>query len=340
MTAEERNRRVTAGDVAKRAGVSVSTVSKALSGKGAVRHETKERILKAARELNFRSNHVAASLFAGRTNTVGVITADRFGRLTVPVLLGAVEAMAEKEVALVLCDGRGDPIREQHFVDSFLRRRVDGILVAGAGEFARDSLRADLPVPVVYAMAWSRDERDTSVVPDDAEGARLGARHLLSTGRRNLVFVSGPRRDDASGVRLEAVQGALGDEGRELVYEPLFGEWSERWGRHAVGQVLRSGVAFDGVVCASDQIARGATEALREADIDVPRQVGVVGFDNWDVMVEASRPPLTTIDMNLHEVGGQAARTLLRAIDTGEQEPGIQRVGCHLVPRESTAVIV
>jgi LacI family transcriptional regulator len=331
-------RRVTAGDVAARAGVSISTVSKALSGKGAVRHETRERILAAARELNFQTNQVATSLFTGKTNTIGVITSDQFGRLTVPVLLGAIEALAEHEIALVLCDGRGDPIREQYFVDSFLRRRVDGILVTGAGGFSRDSLRHGLPVPVVYAMAWSRDERDTSVVPDDGEGARIAARHLLSTGRDRLVFISGPQRDDASRVRSDATTEVLRERGLELVHEPLFGDWTERWGRQAIKQVLLSGTEFTGVVCASDQIARGVTEALREAEVDVPGKVGVIGFDNWDVMVEASRPPLTTIDMNLHEVGSTAAEALLAAINTGSLEPGIRRIDCRLVPRESTAV--
>jgi len=331
-------RRVTAGDVAARAGVSISTVSKALSGKGAVRHETRERILAAARELNFQTNHVAASLFTGKTNTIGVITSDRFGRLTVPVLLGAIETLAEHEIALVLCDGRDDPIREQYFVDSFLRRRVDGILVTGAGGFSRERLRDGLPVPVVYAMAWSRDERDTSVVPDDGEGARIAARHLLSTGRDRLVFISGPQRDDASRVRFDATTEVLRERGLELVHEPLFGDWTERWGRQAIKQVLLSGVEFTGVVCASDQIARGVTEALREAEVDVPGRVGVIGFDNWDVMVEASRPPLTTIDMNLHEVGSTAAEALLAAISTGSLEPGIRRIDCRLVPRESTSV--
>ena len=337
-TDPQSRRRVTAGDVAERAGVSISTVSKALSGKGAVRYETKQRILAAAEELGFQANQVATSLFTGRTNTIGVITSDRFGRLTVPVLLGAIEKLSEHEIALVLCDGRGDPIREQHFVDSFLRRRVDGILVTGAGEFGRDGLRHDLPVPVVYAMSWSRDERDTSVVPDDAEGARTAARHLLSTGREKLAFISGPQRDDASRVRLAATREVLAERGLSLVHDPLFGEWSERWGRQALKQILLSGVAFDGVVCASDQVARGVTEALREAQVDVPRQVGVIGFDNWDVMVEASRPPLSTIDMSLHEVGAAAATALLEAIETGHLEPGIRRIDCEFIPRESTAV--
>ena len=87
---------MTAGDVAERAGVSISTVSKALSGKGAVRYETKQRILAAADELGFQANQVATSLFTGRTNTIGVITSDQFGRLTVPVLLGAIEKLSER----------------------------------------------------------------------------------------------------------------------------------------------------------------------------------------------------------------------------------------------------
>jgi LacI family transcriptional regulator len=334
---EDRQRRVTAGDVAERAGVSVGTVSKALSGRGAVRHETRQRILTVARELNYQSNQLAASLHSGRSDTIGVIMSDRFGRLTVPVLLGAIEVLAEQEVALLLFDGRRDSIREQHFVDSLLRRQVDGILVAGAGLFPRETLRPELPVPVVYALSWSTDEQDISVVSDDGEGSVLAARHLVATGRRRLVFVSGPAPDAASRVRLASTEQVLAENGATLVHEPLFGHWTERWGRQAALQLLKSGVEFDGVVCGSDQIGRGVLEALRENDVRVPQQVGVTGFDNWDVMVEASRPPLTTVDMSLHDVGRQAAHALLEAIE-GRAEPGIRRVDCQLIPRDSTAL--
>lgn len=335
---DPRPRRVTASDVADLAGVSISTVSKALSGRGAVRHETKQRILAAAAELKYQSNEVAASLFTGRTNTVGVITGDRFGRLTVPVLLGAIEVLAEHEIALLLFDGRGDPIREQHFVDSFVRRRVDGILVAGAGLFPREPIRSDGAVPVVYALSWSVDPADTSVVSDDREGAKLAAAHLVATGRRRLVYISGPAREAASGVRLEGVREVLAETGAELVHEPLFGHWSERWGRQAASQVLKSGVEFDGIIAGSDQIGRGALEALRENDVRVPQQVGLTGFDNWDVMVEASRPSMTTVDMGLHDVGRVAAHALIDTMNGGSLTPGLQKVDCQLIPHESTAV--
>lgn len=318
------------------AGVSIGTVSKALSGKGAVRYETRQRILEAAHNLGYQSNQIAASLLAGKTNTVGVITSDNFGRLTVPVLLAAINSLAEREIALLLCDGRGDPIREQFFVDSLLRRRADGILVTGRGMHPRNPLREDLSIPVVYALGWSLDPRDVSVVPDDADGARMAAKHLLSTGRERLAFISGPLVD--SKIRLQGTIDVLTERGLRLVHEPLFGEWSEQWGRQALKHLLGSGSPFDAIVCGSDQVARGVLEALREAGIRVPEDVGVIGFDNWDVMVQASRPRLSTVDLSLSEVGRTAAQALVEAIEEGHVQPGIRKVDCHVIPRESTAV--
>lgn len=333
-------RRVTATDVAERAGVSISTVSKALSGRGSVRSDTRQRILEVADELGYRAPHteaVSSALLSGPTGAVGVIIEDQFGRLTVPVLQGVIELFAERDTALLLVDGRGDPIREAHYVESFVRRGVDGILVVGAGVYPREPLRAAPGVPVVYALSWSTGPDDVSISVDDADGARMAARHLVSTGRTRLAFISGPARDTASSTRLASTQAVLAEAGGELVHEPLFGQWTERWGRQAVGQLLRSGAAFDGIVCGSDQIARGVLEALREAEVRVPRDVAVTGFDNWDVMVEASRPPLTTVDMSLADVGRHAAQTLLDAVER-PVDAGLERVACQLVPRESTAL--
>lgn len=327
---------MTASDVAERAGVSISTVSKALSGKGTVRYETRQRVLEVARELKYQNNEIAASLLAGRTKTIGVITSDQFGRLTAPVLVGATETLAEDEIALLICDGRGDRIREQYFVNSLLRRRVDGILVTGRGVFGRDTLGLDMPVPVVYAMAFSTDPSDASVVPDDGAGARSAAEHLLATGRTKVAFVSG-RSDDATHVRLAATREVLAARRLQLAHPPLIGQWSEGWGRQAGLNLIRAGADFDAVVCGNDQIARGVLDSLRENGIRVPEDVAVIGFDNWDVMVEASRPPLSSVDLSLQEVGRVAAQTLIDSIAAGSVEPGVRRVACHLVPRESTA---
>ena len=117
---------------------------------------------------------------------------------------------------------------------------------------------------------------------------------------------------------------------------PLTGQWSERWGREATTKLLRTGESFDGLFCGSDQIARGALDTLREAGRRVPDQVGVIGVDNWVVMAEGARPSLSTIDLNLAELGHRAADALLAALKGHPLPPGTQSLPCRLVARAST----
>jgi LacI family transcriptional regulator len=121
-----------------------------------------------------------------------------------------------------------------------------------------------------------------------------------------------------------------------VLSEPLMGEWSERWGREAASILMRAGKPFDAIFCGSDQIARGVADALREAGRLVPEEVGIVGVDNWEVMAEGCRPSLTTIDLNLTELGHIAATKLLRAIEGHPLEQGVQLLPCRLVTRRST----
>ena len=337
MSRSERS--ATVGDVARHAGVSPGTVSKALNGRGQLRQETRDRVLRAAQELGFQPNLLAQGLLTGRTYTVGVLTTDSIGRFTIPLLSGAEDALGAGQMSLLLCESRGDPIREQHYVQRLLARRVDGIIVTGRSSDVRPSLGRDFPIPVVYALTTSEDPEDVSITHDDTQGAGLAVRHLLETGRRRIAMVSGPAHHASSQNRLRGTLDALEEVGEHLVGDaPLFGDWSERWGREAAIRLLRSGAEFDGVFCASDQIARGVADGLRENSVNVPLDVGVVGVDNWDVMAEAARPPLTTVDLNLGELGHVAATRLLALIDGDEVPRGVERVPCRLVPRQSTAV--
>ncbi|ADI11751.1 transcriptional regulator, LacI family [Streptomyces bingchenggensis BCW-1] len=327
-------KRVTARDVAAVAGVSPGTVSKALSGKGSVHPDTRERIVEAARGLGLHSLETARDL------TVGLVTRDPFDRRTSPVLLGVLETFTEHDIAFLVCDGRGDAIREQHFVESLKRRRVDGILVAGggSGSFSRPPLRGVEGIPVVYMMTSSTDPDDVSVIPDNQGGAELAVRHLVSTGRRRIACIFGPRREDAAKLKTSATRKALAENGLKLVAEPFYGDWSEQWGRQAALQLIHSGVSVDGIVCGNDVIARGATSALQALDIAVPEEIGVIGFDNWKVMVEGNRPRLSTIDLSLSEVGRAAAAQMVRALRGEEVKKGPIIIECQLVPHESTAL--
>ncbi|WP_285555954.1 LacI family DNA-binding transcriptional regulator [Actinoplanes regularis] len=325
-------RGATISEVAALAGVSTGTASKALNGRGTMRPETRLRVRQAADQLGFVVNAAARSLQTGRTYTVGMITTDTIGRFSIPLLIGAEDALGAGQMSVFLCDARDDPIREQYYLRTLLSRKVDGIIVTGRRTQARTPIGAELPVPVVYAFISSTDPRDCSVVPDEADGARRAIRHLLDTGRRRIAHVTGPEHHHSAQVRAAAAAAEV-----ELAAPVLYGEWTEAWGRQAAGMLLSSGADLDAVFCGNDQIARGVAEGLREAGRDVPGEVALVGFDNWDVMVDACRPALTSVDMDLEGIGRTAAEVLLAAINGSPAHGPITRP-CRLVPRESTAI--
>ena len=153
-------------------GVSIGTVSKSLNGRQGVSTSTRAKVQEAAEALGFHSNALAQSLLTGRSFTVGLITNDSFGRFSIPVMLGAEDALQTGQIAVLLCDGRDDPIREQHYVRTLLARRVDGIIVTGRRTDPRAPLSRWLPGPVVYAMSESANPEDASVLPDDEGGGR------------------------------------------------------------------------------------------------------------------------------------------------------------------------
>ena len=329
MTLDRVGHPVRITDVAALAGVSIGTASKALNGTGQLRDATRARVKDAAEKLGFVGDARARALSSGRTYTVGMITTDSFGRFSIPVLLGAEDALSAGQMAVLLCDTRDDHVRESHYLRSLAARGVDGIIVTGRSADPRPPI--DVPMPVVYAFTPSTSPDDVSITLDDAAGAAEVAAHLVTLGRSRVAIVTGPERHRSAVRRAVGASGVLGD---RLVEPPLFGEWSERWGRQAVDVLDRGGADVDAVLCGSDQIARGVCDRLRELGRRVPDDVAVTGFDDWDVMALASRPPLTTVDLRLEELGRVAGRALLDLVDGGAAESAV--VTPSLVIREST----
>lgn len=329
-------RRATLRDVADRAGVSVSTASKALNHRVHVRTSTRERVVRAADELSFSPNEAARSLIGGRTGTVGLITGDLEGRFSLPILMGAEDAFGTGRISVFLCDARGDTIREKYHLDALLRRNVDGIIVVGALTNPRNPLPPNLPVPVVYAYAPSASPADISVVPDDRGAGADAVGHLIGSGRRRIAHITGDPGYTAAQERAEGVAGALAEVGLDLIGGTThFGAWSEHWGRTMTTRLLNRFDDLDGIICGNDQISRGALDALRIAGWDVPGRVSLIGFDNWEVLTTGSSPTLTSVDFNLERLGREAAELLFASM-AGVVEPGIRRIPCRIVTRESS----
>lgn len=336
METQPARRRVTLRDVADLAGVSVATASKALNGRDEVHADTRRRVLAAAESLSFTPNTLAQQLLKGQTGTVGLITNDLEGRFSIPILMGAEDAFGAGRMSVFLCDAREDAIRESYHLEALLGRRVDGLIVVGSRTDTRASLGQDLPIPAVYVYAPSDDPRDLSLTPDNVGAGHTAVQHLLTLGRRRIAHIAGDATYAAARHRVTGIDQALKEAGTQLVHDhPVYGTWSEAWGRTATRTLLAEAPGFDGLVCASDQIARGALDALREEGVQVPEDVAVVSFDNWEIMATGSRPQLTSIDMDFETLGRLAAQRLFAALD-GETCSGVILHPTRLIVRGST----
>jgi LacI family transcriptional regulator len=324
-------------DVAELAGVSPGTASKALNRRGTLRPETVQRVMAASEQLAYRPNELVRGIFGPRSFTVGLVTSDSFGRFSGPVMAGAEDALGSGELSVIMCDSRGDAEREQHHLATLLGRRIDGLIVTGRCSNQRPPISTSLPFPVVYAHTPSTDPRDCSVIVDDHGAGRLAGEHLVQVGRRRIAHVTGPPDFDAVTHRAAGLARGLAEHGLEIVGGARMGDWSEGWGRRGAAQALAEHPDLDAIYCGSDLIARGVTDALTEAGVSVPDDIAVVGTDNWALIARAARPPLTTVDMRLGEVGRQAAHFLIAAID-GHRISGRHVASPELVVRASSGL--
>ena len=329
-------RAVTLTDVARLAGVSVATASKALNGRDQVAAATRQRVIEASEQLSFSPNPLARSLLAGRTGTVGLLTSDLEGRFVIPILMGAEDAFGAGQVNVFVCDARGDTIREQHQLRALLSRRVDGLIVVGRQTDPRPSLGHDIPVPIVYVYAPSDDPSDLSLTPDNVAAGRMAVEHLISCGRSRIAHITGDPAYAAAQDRATGVTQALDAADLDLVGDVMFSAWSEPWGRDATAMLLEQHPDVDAILCGSDQIARGALDTARDLNRAVPQDIAVMGFDNWEILTTQARPELTSIDANLQHLGRLAAQRVFSALGGVDAGSGTQYLPQRLIIRGST----
>lgn len=324
-------RRRTIHDVARAAGVSISTASNALNGTGRTNPETRERVRRVAEDIGFRPNALARGLLTKRSHAIGILTNDTYGRLTLPMAAGVSEVLVEEGMSVFLCATDNDPRLAKLHLDALLDRQVDGIIFTATRLDLKPPVELSrLPIPVVYAFAEGA-ENSVSFVPDDAQGARLAVQHLMRVGRSRILHITGSEDYLAARIRAASYKELVGVNG-----EVMFGDWSEEWGHEAIQRVFTSSRARpDGIFCGSDEIARGVIDALRDLNVSIPADISVAGFDNWEVVSRQTRPPLTTIDMELKELGRQAGLAILGLSKGEDIAAGTRRLPCSLITRSS-----
>lgn len=328
-------KKVTLADVAARAGVAVSTASKALRDSPQVSGSTRIRVLKAASALSFPLQSERRNIQAtAPRRSVGLVTSDLNGQFSMPILIGAENYFGVESIPVFLCNAGRDPSLEQRHIDNLLAYGVKGLLMVGWRTDPRPPLR-NCPVPVVYANQASQETDDCSVITDNVKVGHLLVGHLLDGGCRHIVVIAG---DPAFRSSVDRLKGGLAElEASHL--EPAavirYGAWDEETGRRTMQDLLDRKVTFDGVACGNDEIARGCLDILHDRDVAVPDRVSVVGVDNRAVIVDNSRPTLTSVDLDLRQMGTRAASLLSDMLEGGSHH-GIEKVGGTLVQRAST----
>ncbi len=314
-------------DVGRLAGVSHQTVSRVINGSPNVRPETRERVLAAMRELDYRPNSVARALVTGRSRMLGVVSFDTILYGPASTLMGIERAAHAAGYFIIVASLKAlTEASVAEAVDRLVLHGVEGVLVIAPyddGVRALESVSAQVPLVAVEAGP----AHGVPVVSvDQFEGARLATQHLLELGHETVWHIAGPSDFLEARHRLGGWRATLEGEGAP-VPAPLLGDWSARSG-YTLGQRLGADPAVTAIFVANDQMALGVLLALREAQREVPESVSVVGFDD---VPEAAYyiPPLTTVRQDFDEVGGQGVRALLGLIGS---EGGDGLVGASVRP--------
>jgi LacI family transcriptional regulator len=330
---------VTIRDVAKAAGVSITTVSRALNGYTDVRPQTRKRILEIAQRMNYRPNQVARSLVMNRTRTVGLLVSDfnkdRSGQhFLMDVLTGVHDALAERGYDIHLVSTTTAQQRLVSYLDFCRERRFEGVIVMGIrldDPYVHEVVESTLPSVTIDLPLISK--HCGYVMTDNVNGARFAVRHLAARGHTKIGFVNGHRQAAVSVDRERGYEEGLRMAGLpvdpDLVYEADF---SLEGGARGLKYLLDKGVTA--VFFASDMMAIGGLRAAQSMGLQVPRDVAIVGFDNID-LGEFVTPALTTIAQPRYEMGWSAAAMLLDMLE-GRAGPEGRMLSPELIVRQST----
>ncbi|MCD9031296.1 LacI family transcriptional regulator [Luteimonas sp. Y-2-2-4F] len=327
---------VTIKDVAREANVSVATVSRALNGHENVAVDVRKRVLEVADRLRYSPHHAARSLSSRRTQTIGVVLPDLYGEFFSELMRG-IDAVARTHgLHLLISSYHGNP-EEQGAALRAMRGRVDGLLLMSPFVAGREGLGDDLsPVMPTVLLNSGRSDELPALNVDSYAGARAMTRHLLDAGHRRIAFISGPddnfdAHERLRGYRDELAEGAVGA-------QPWIvpGDFEEASGHAAGGRLLAADARPDAVFAANDMMALGCLFAFNQAGVRVPADIALAGFDD----IPLSRyvhPGLTTMRVDIAELGGRALRTLLeRFAHPDDPPPPDARLPVALVVRESS----
>ncbi|HHV12380.1 MAG TPA: LacI family transcriptional regulator [Clostridiales bacterium] len=334
-------------EVADACGVSIATVSNIFNGKGRVSGETRERILRIAKEMNYVPNIMAKNLKQRRSNVIGIITEDLTVFNSVGIVDGIHEFLEENGYTFILGNLRLYKKYNNEFYhnEEYLNQvqeefhmmksaQVAGIIYVCAHCREIKFLPEMDQVPVAIAYGFSKNEKVSSIIYDDEQAAYDATNEMICNGHREIGLIMGDKVSMHTSARLKGYQRALYDNG--ILCNPDYiceGDWSREKGREAADALIKKGVTA--IFSMNDDMAAGVYDYAHENNLSIGRDFALVGFDNREICT-AFLPALTTMAIPLSEIGRRAAELIVDNLDERESRTGCENyVKCSLIRRDS-----
>lgn len=325
---------LTLEDVGRQCGVSRSTVSRVVNDSPLVNQATKDRVLKAIKELKYAPNFIARSLTKNCTETLAVTLPDITGGVFPEILAGMDEMAGQRGYHLLVVFLGGARPKSSTVEQLITHRRVDAIVtVASTVDDAQLTHLTEWGVPIVCVAHKSPTKKIPSILFDDAGGAAQATRLLLANDCRQIVHIRGPRDNFDAEERARGFRDALKKANIPFdVKREVEGNFKREGGIRAIRELMDRGIPFDAVFAGNDEMAIGAIEELKRRGKNVPREIPVIGFDD----IESARfVGLTTVRVPTRELGRRAVNIAFEMID-GKQPIGYQILPTEIVERAST----
>lgn len=318
--------KVTIREVARNAGVSIGTVSHVLNDTTPVKNELRKRVLETIRTLGYKPNKLARGFRRNQTSLLGMVIPDIVNPFFPALVRGAEDGAHQESYNLVLCNTDNDPEKEAQYLGELRDHRMAGVILIPAGNSEVNSLLDETldGIPIVCLdrrpQFWGGD----SVTVDNENGSSVATEYLVKLGHRNIAMISGPHHISSAVERKEGFRAAMRK--YKVVVEPGYiqeGQYSRISGYEKTRILLSLRPRPTAIVAANDMMAYGALAAIREAGLDCPRDVSLIGFDDLELS-EFMDPPLTTIAQPMYQMGTKGVDLLMRRIE------GVRKPPVHL----------
>lgn len=328
----------TLGTVAKEAGVSIPTVSQVLRGTGRISEHTRDRVLKAAKNLHYVPDQRAATMRSGENREIGFVINQLSNPFNAEVISGVVDLLEAEGYLVSILDTRDDANRQTRQLEAFIRHGRGGLIWVPAIETPDEtySLLAAHRIPTVTFLRNPSTDFD-HVGIRNAEATERAANHLLELGHRRIAYLGGTEMTLVRKDRIEGYQKALADSGigKGIIWDT---EDNKLAGLEATLALHSTHPEITAVVCNGDMVALGACLALQRLGLTPGKDVSIIGFDNIQDAAVAT-PPLTTMAVSPHKLGRKLAKVLLERIRDPDMPFTVSEISAELIIRDTTAVL-